>query len=660
MNKLLYYTLDLNLKPLNLLCFFLLWHQNLLGQDFESAHYSAGYKSINLVDSSRVYKEGTEKDDPLHYRHIELDIWYPSSDNPSNPIKFGELFKLLEQRSSKYGEEDFEGFTEEMMLLFLAEMDIDQSPQKLLDFPTNSYLGLEPILGKVPLVIYLAGLNGMGFENYKVLESLAQQGFLVVSIWSVGRYPGNMSNKIEDMMEQVMDAEVALEHLKKSTIFSIQEDIGILGMSWGSMSSAVLVARNPEIKAFLSFDGSEMHYFGDQSDVDDEGILNDNHIHKIIDTDLLKPSKQHINYMYLESDGKTQEFDPVSEFNYYELLNSNKKYLRFIKSQHTDFTSLPSLLDVSDSGIHTHIINIAGEFFLQELTPKNANDEYWTNLIKQENISIVRHANPAKTVSVDDKILKGKIIDSKTKTPLSYVNIGFLNKERGTVSDENGKFELEINEKDLEDTLRISMIGYTPIKIIPNNFSKTWNQKIIELDEMIGALNEVIVSSKGYKSKVLGNKTESKFISTAFSYDQLGAEMGIKVKIRKSPTYVDSLNFNVSYNRLSAKAIFRVNFYAVENGQPGKNILKDNILIEINPKQTGLISVDLLPYDIILEEDTFVTLEWIKNEGINEKGEAIYFSLGLLNNATIYKPSSQSRFKKHSSLGVGFNLNVKQ
>ena len=55
----------------------------------------------------------------------------------------------------------------------------------------------------------------------------------------------------------------------------------------------------------------------------------------------------------------------------------------------------------------------------------------------------------------------GQVIDAATKEPLPYVNIGQLNKNIGTVSDETGYFELEVNtEQNSRDTLRFSMIGF--------------------------------------------------------------------------------------------------------------------------------------------------------------------------------------------------------
>ena len=97
----------------------------------------------------------------------------------------------------------------------------------------------------------------------------------------------------------------------------------------------------------------------------------------------------------------------------------------------------------------------------------------------------------------------------------------------------------------------------------------------------------------------------------------------------------------------------------MENNKPNENILNENILVRIEPKQVGKITVDLKPYDIVLTADTIVTLEWVESQGENNKGEAIFFSLGLLNSGTLYKRSSHSKFKKHNSLGVGFNVDVR-
>src|ERR1700757_2465383 len=55
--------------------------------------------------------------------------------------------------------------------------------------------------------------------------------------------------------------------------------------------------------------------------------------------------------------------------------------------------------------------------------------------------------------------LTGKIVDSKG-IPISFVNIGILNKAIGTVSDENGNFAISFGNNLLTDTMIISCFGF--------------------------------------------------------------------------------------------------------------------------------------------------------------------------------------------------------
>lgn len=569
-------------------------------------------------------------------------------------MKFGDLFKLFEQRAINYQDnEDYSGITNELAQFYVAELGVGTNGNKLLNIQTNSYFNLKPPTSKYPVIIYMSGFNGMGFENYKVLEKLAQNGYVIISIWSTGRYPGNMTNEMADMMEQVYDAEFAVRYLKeKGSLNADFNNVGIIGCSWGGMSSASFISRNPKVKAFVSLDGTETHYFGEEDE-------NDQFIREIHNAKLLKPATQDIKYLYLESGDKLAELQPTKEYNYLEKLKSEKYYLRFKNSTHADFTCIPSILKASKNSvkIYDNIENVTLDFFNKSLENKNTFSSYWKYL-EQLKYTTIKPYDISKKTEMSSEI-SGLITDKKNNSRLSYVNIGVLNRELGTVTDTEGKFILNLKDEFANDTIRISSIGYKPIEILIKDIKQKKLPISIKLEEQISELNGVFIYAKALKKKTLGNKTESKFISTGFSYDQLGAEMGIKINIRRKSTFVDAFNFNITYNRLSAKSIFRVNFYNIKNHKPFKNILKDNILVSIEPKQTGKITVDLKPYDIVLNNDVIVTLEWVDTEGENNKGEAIFFSLGLLNSGTLYKKSSQAKFKKHSSMGVGFNIDVR-
>ena len=46
------------------------------------ARYLAGYQNIITTDSTRIYKPGTSQSEKLHYRPIEIDVWYPAKESP--------------------------------------------------------------------------------------------------------------------------------------------------------------------------------------------------------------------------------------------------------------------------------------------------------------------------------------------------------------------------------------------------------------------------------------------------------------------------------------------------------------------------------------------------------------------------------------------------
>ncbi len=620
----------------------------------DTTAYYAGFKSLKLVDTSRMYKPNTTESDRLHYRPVDLDIWYPSSTKGNDKLTFGDLFGLFEQRANQYQDTVYTGIVEDLAQFYAIEsgQGIDDG-KKLLRVQSNTYARLPPARKEFPLIIYMAGSNGMGFENFKIIERLAERGFVVVSVWSVGRYPGHMTSDKLDMMEQVYDAEFTLDYIKSQNELIVNVDsIGVLACSWGGMSAAAFVERNSSISTFVSLDGTETHYFG-ESDQDDISIREIHHFK------LIKPEGSAVAYLYLESGNKLDEYSPTEEYHYYKKLNSvNKYYLRLLNSKHEDFTCIPSTLQSGGQAveIHNHIMEGVVLFFEKYFLKKNDFEAYYNKLALSDNISTKpfdqHYNNPEST------IIQGHITDAKTGLPLVYVNIGILKKETGTVSNESGKYELHIKPGMENDTVRVSMIGYKAKQfVVKDLLSRRWNN--IELEFETGKLKEVVITAKGLKTRNLGNKTTSRFVGIGFGYDQLGAEIGIKINVRKQPTFLDTFNFNISYNRLSARALFRLNIYEIESGKPFKNIMTENIIIPIDAKQTGLISVDLKKYNIELRHDVIATLEWVKNEGENYKGEAIFFSLGVFNSGTLVKRASQGKFKKYSKMGVGMNFDVR-
>ncbi|MFL5765658.1 MAG: carboxypeptidase-like regulatory domain-containing protein [Bacteroidia bacterium] len=256
------------------------------------------------------------------------------------------------------------------------------------------------------------------------------------------------------------------------------------------------------------------------------------------------------------------------------------------------------------------------------------------------------HLSVAQTVT-------GSVIDPKTREPLAYVNIGVVGKGIGTVSDINGKFSIPLYDSVDDQTLRFSYIGYTNQSFRVSEFKKQFhNGGTIEMEANMVALQTVTVKPKVMKTKVLGNRNDSKRMMAGFKTNNLGCELGTIMRIKKAPTYIESVNFNIARN-LIKDAKFRVNIYTMKDGQPDKNILPEAIYVTTSI-ESGTLTVDLKKYNLRVDGDFLVALEWIEDYGTGK----LYFCAGLMDNNSMGRNTSQDKWQKSTPIGIGFNSTV--
>jgi len=251
--------------------------------------------------------------------------------------------------------------------------------------------------------------------------------------------------------------------------------------------------------------------------------------------------------------------------------------------------------------------------------------------------------------------LIGQVIDALTEEPIPYVNIGLVDENIGTVSDEQGYFQLEIDPLQYsQSNLRFSMIGFESKTYVLQEYLQK-ELLIIPLTKESTELEEVVVSTKRtqFETKILGNKTTTKFIYAAFTTNKLGNEMGFVVRQRKRPMILKKFNISLVENDYGFIR-FRLNFYSVENGLPTSTLLKENIIIETDAT-SGIVSKDLAPYEIVIDEDFFVSIEWIEDLGPGK----LYFSGGFFGSPLIAREVSQGTWSKVGSGSVGMNVEVR-
>lgn len=252
-------------------------------------------------------------------------------------------------------------------------------------------------------------------------------------------------------------------------------------------------------------------------------------------------------------------------------------------------------------------------------------------------------------------IVAGQILDAQTQQPLPYVNIGLVDLNLGTVSDEQGYFEFEVpNGVDTATMLRFSMIGFQTQEYALEDYVSQ-DLFFISMGEDTTVLEEVVISTQRteFETKILGNKTTSKMIYVAFTSNRLGNEMGFVVRQRKRPMILKKFNISIAQNEFFPLR-FRLNFYSIKDGMPDKTLLNNNIIIETDVT-SGIVTKDLSPYEIVIDQDFFVAIEWIEDLGPGN----LFFSGGFFGSSLIAREVSQGNWTKAGAASVGMNVEVR-
>ncbi len=250
------------------------------------------------------------------------------------------------------------------------------------------------------------------------------------------------------------------------------------------------------------------------------------------------------------------------------------------------------------------------------------------------------------TLFAQDSI-SGQIYDSVSKEPIQFANVGILNSGIGTISNENGEFVIIFNENiTIDDTLRISIIGYKKLDIIFS--SESVQNTEYYLEPMIYELNEVVVKPK--MTKRFGNNSNSKTMRVYFSKaNSLGAELGSRIKINRKPCHLKEFSFNIINNDFDSLT-FRLNIYSISKSVPDKNLLNSEIVFKIyQPK--GLFTLNLDNYSIILNEDVILSVELLELYGSEDSRFEIPATIGGL---SCFRLASQDKWKKLNMVKLGY------
>lgn len=240
------------------------------------------------------------------------------------------------------------------------------------------------------------------------------------------------------------------------------------------------------------------------------------------------------------------------------------------------------------------------------------------------------------------RTLKGSVVDKATGQPVVYANVGIVGKDLGTATDDAGQFSFEVPESMLTDTLMISMIGYEPFKVNAAQYGQSQETMVVRLTETTHTLDEVVVKSRTYQQRRLGNNIKGRSVKAGFSENILGNEMGTLMKIKRKPTFIDSVRFDIAYSTYDT-VFFRLNVYEKTDNE-FRNILREPVYIKIaQASMKEAIVVDLRDKNLIVTNNFLVTMEMVKDLGPGK----LQFCANLIgNSATYFRSTSQAGWKK--------------
>ncbi|MBT9392424.1 carboxypeptidase-like regulatory domain-containing protein [Hymenobacter sp. NST-14] len=221
------------------------------------------------------------------------------------------------------------------------------------------------------------------------------------------------------------------------------------------------------------------------------------------------------------------------------------------------------------------------------------------------------------SVQAQTKLLEGQVLNDQTGEPVPFATLGVPGRSIGTVADEQGRYLLRL-PPDLRDTLVVTSVGFSRTAVPPAALAQ--GQRVFRLHPREQALGGVVVQRRPVHAAQLGqSRTKADVLWMGGSSgketvdDEWGWELGTVLRPLRR-TYLEEFHVYLADNNYQ-QLRFRLNLYTLENGRPGKPLLRQDIQLTSTARQRGWLTVDLRPYDLQLDAQPVVaTIQWLQSE----------------------------------------------
>ena len=302
--------------------------------NLENGAYKVGFRHYTATDSTRTYSRIFDYTNKKFPRPIPVSIWYPSEQEMVNrePLTVLDYFEVLKE------EEEWEHLPNDQILNWFYYANTPANQKHLLE-TTTAYGGARSAKGKFPVIIYAPSFQASSIENFALCEYLASHGFVVISSPSRGTETRWFSNNnAKEMETQARDVEYLIKEISKYPV--ADDDIAIMGFSFGGLSNILVQTRTDKVKAVVRLDGTERYQYG-----------------LLTQSPFFDAFKMDVPYMHMAQKDipeivlKEDKIDAAlnTEFKLYDSITKSKVYrLKFHNLSHSHFSTLGVLFAERD------------------------------------------------------------------------------------------------------------------------------------------------------------------------------------------------------------------------------------------------------------------------------------------------------------------------
>lgn len=236
--------------------------------------------------------------------------------------------------------------------------------------------------------------------------------------------------------------------------------------------------------------------------------------------------------------------------------------------------------------------------------------------------------------SFNAQVISGSIISKNENRPVPYVKIGVEKENAGTVSDEKGNYSIDLTRFDASGKIKIEVPGYEPYIQTVEFFRKQDKQQIF-LKEKTKNIKEVSIKVKKLVDKNWGVNTKTKHVlysvNPQFRKEDFLGETALEFNASKR-SKIKNINLNIASYTSDRPVLMRYSIYSEKDGFPDKNILDEEITVELTQDmiKDGTYTLDVNHHNIWVQGKFFIGIQFLKEFEGKINISAALFRTGLM------------------------------